>query len=85
MLSHVHVSRSKLDRRFKLLLHRTPREEILRVRLDQARRLLAESSLPIETIARQSGFATYKYFGDVFQRELGIRPGAYRKRYHRQV
>jgi LacI family transcriptional regulator len=78
---HVAVSQSVLERRFKAILHRTPKHEILRVQLDQARRLLCESHVPIDVIAKRCGFATYKYFGDVFFREVGMRPGAYRKRY----
>jgi AraC-like DNA-binding protein len=66
-------------------VQRTPKHEILRVQLDEARRLLCESHLPINVIARRCGFATYKYFGDVFARELGLRPGAYRKQHQRTL
>jgi LacI family transcriptional regulator len=83
VLEHVPMSQRVLERRFKAIVHRTPKREILRVQLDQARRLLCESHLPMNVIAQRSGFATYKYFGDVFFRELGVRPGAYRKQYQR--
>src|SRR5262249_53493268 len=63
VLEHLAMSRSVLERRFKAALHRTPKAEILRVRLDQARRLLCESHLPLDVIARRCGFGTYKYFG----------------------
>jgi LacI family transcriptional regulator len=81
VLEHIPMSLSVLERRFKAIVHRTPKREILRVQLDQARRLLCESHLPINVVAQRCGFATYKYFGDVFFRELGMRPGAYRKQY----
>jgi LacI family transcriptional regulator len=81
--AHVAVSQSVLERRFKAILHRTPKREILQVQLDLARRLLCESHLPMAVIAERSGFATYKYFGDVFVRELGLRPGAYRRQHQR--
>jgi LacI family transcriptional regulator len=83
VLDHLALSRAVLERRFKAALHHTPKAEILRVRLDQACRLLSESHLPMAVIAERCGFGTYKYFGDVFARELGIRPGAYRKRNQR--
>jgi LacI family transcriptional regulator len=83
LADQIAVSQSVLGRRFKAILQRTPKREILRVQLDQARRLLCESHLPMEVIAQQCGFTTYKYFGDVFVRELGMRPGAYRKRNQR--
>jgi LacI family transcriptional regulator len=83
VLEHVPMSLRALERRFKAIVHRTPKREILRVQLDQARRLLSASHLPINVIAQRCGFATYKYFGDVFFRELGVRPGAYRKQCQR--
>jgi LacI family transcriptional regulator len=83
VLDHVTVSLSVLERRFKAVLKRTPKREILRVQMDQARRLLCESNLPMDVVAARCGFATYKYFGDVFFRETGLRPGNYRKRYQR--
>ena len=33
----------------------------------------------LEAVARKSGFHSEKYFGDIFQRKVGIRAGAYRK------
>jgi LacI family transcriptional regulator len=81
VLRHVPLSRSVLDQRFKQALGRTVKAEVLRVRLARARHLLAESKQPLETIAERSGFGTAKYLGDAFARELGIRPGEYRRRY----
>jgi len=82
VLRHVPLSRSTLDRRFEMVLHRTPKAEILRVQLERAQHLLTESDLPIEVIAGNCGFSSSKYFGDAFLRELGVRPGTYRKRFH---
>src|SRR5262249_39881187 len=83
VLEHVPMSLRALERRFKAVVHRTPKREILRVQLDQARRLLCDSHLPMNVIAQRCGFTSYTYFGDVFSRELGVRPGAYRKQYQR--
>jgi LacI family transcriptional regulator len=80
VLRHVPLSRSALERRFKIVLRRSPKEEILRVQLDRARHLLGESDLPLEVVADRCGFSSCKYFGDAFRRELGVRPGAFRKR-----
>jgi LacI family transcriptional regulator len=80
VLRKVPLSRSALERRFKLILRRTPKEEILRVQLDRAKQLLGESDLSLETIAASCGFSSCKYFGDAFFRELGVRPGTYRRR-----
>jgi LacI family transcriptional regulator len=83
VLRHVGLSRSVLERRFKAVLRRTPKAEILRVQLERARQLLSEPFLPLEVIAERSGFGSCKYFGDAFFREIGIRPGAYRQRFQR--
>ena len=51
------------------------------MQLDRARQLLSESDLPLEVVAERCGFSSCKYFGDAFRRELGVRPGAYRKHF----
>lgn len=81
VLKHVALSRSVLDHRFKSSLGRTPKAEILRVQLEHARRLLAESNLSLDAIAERSGFSSAKYLGDAFTRVLGVRPGEYRQRF----
>lgn len=80
VLAAVCLSRSVLERRFKRLLGRTPKAEILAVQVERARQLLAETDLPLGTVARRSGFRNEKYFGDLFFRKTGVRPGAYRRR-----
>ena len=80
VLRRVPLSRSALERRFKLALRRTPKQEILRVQLERARQLLGESDLPLEEVAASCGFSSCKYFGDAFRREQGVRPGAFRRR-----
>lgn len=80
VLAEICLSRSVLERRFKQVLGRTPKAEILATQLECARKLLSNTDLPLEIVARQSGFHTDKYFGDVFFRKTGIRAGAYRRR-----
>jgi LacI family transcriptional regulator len=79
VLTEVCLSRSVLERRFKQLLGRTPKAEILAVQIERARQLLTETDLPLGTVARRSGFRNEKYFGDIFYRKTGVRPGAYRR------
>jgi LacI family transcriptional regulator len=81
VLRRVDVSRTVLDQRFKAALGRTVKEEVLRARLSRARRLLSDSTLPLDVVAVRSGFGTAKYMGDAFARELGIRPGEYRRQF----
>jgi AraC-like DNA-binding protein len=35
----------------------------------------------LDVIARKTGFSLGKYFSDVFYRETGVRPSAYRSRH----
>ncbi len=77
------VSWSVLEREFKRLLGWNPKDEILRIRIARAERLLAESDLPLKEIARRCGFSGEKYFSDAFCRATHSRPGAYRHLHHR--
>ena len=76
--SHVAVSRSVLQRRFKKVTGRTLHEEILKVRLSRARELLIETDLPPAAIAERTGFKHQEYMGFVFRQQLGRTPGQIR-------
>ncbi|MDY0167342.1 MAG: DNA-binding transcriptional regulator [Thermoguttaceae bacterium] len=56
LLEHCTLSRRTLERRFKELMGRTLNAEILRVRLESARRALARTQLPVTKVAVNSGF-----------------------------
>ena len=73
------LSRSTLQRRFRALLGRTVHDEIVRVRLNRARQLLAETDMSIAKIAEQCGFGHQEYLGAVFHARLGQTPGGYRR------
>ena len=79
VLSQVPLSRSELFRRFKLHLNRSPKKEMSRVRLEHAKKLLAETDLPISTVAERVGFREAKYFIDVFHKVEGMTPLSYRR------
>ena len=49
-------------------------------RLYTARRLLSETDLPVQAIARNLGFSTPGYFSRAFAQAVGQSPSAYRKR-----
>lgn len=78
VLRAVPQSRRILESRFKKLVGRTPHEEILRVQIDRAKVLLAETELPMAQIAERAGFAHVEYFSAVFKREAGSPPSRYR-------
>lgn len=80
LLRSVPLSRSVLERRFSQLLDKSPKEEILRVRLDRVCRLLAESELSIAEVAQKAGFEHPEYMSRLFKKKMGITPGEFRKR-----
>jgi len=49
-------------------------------RMEQSKRLLAESNVPIEQIAYRVGIGNYSYFCTCFKRSYGMSPGNYRKK-----
>lgn len=73
------VSPRSLQKRFSEALGRGVSEEIRRLRLELAKRLLAEADHPISAIARRAGFGSADLMNQVFRRELGMTPSAYRK------
>lgn len=72
-------STSTLQRRFKALLGRSPKEEISRLRLDRARQLLVDTDLPIGEIASRCGFSELKHLSTIFRKSVGVSPIQYRQ------
>lgn len=79
VLQHVPLSRSTLERRFSRVLGRSPKEEILRVRLVRAKQLLADTDLSMAIVAERVGFDHGEYFNVIFKKKLGQTPGQYRQ------
>jgi LacI family transcriptional regulator len=81
VVRHVDVSRSTLEVRFKARLGRSVHEAIQQVRLQTARRMLLTTKLPLDEVARRSGYRTVHYLCHVFRRELHQTPGQVRSRH----
>ncbi|HPA18279.1 MAG TPA: XylR family transcriptional regulator [Verrucomicrobiae bacterium] len=77
--SALDISRSTLQTRFKYAVGRTIHDEIRRVRLETARRLLSALDLPIKQVADRSGFRTVQHMTAVFRQFLGTTPAAFRE------
>ena len=75
------LSISALERRFKKFLNKTPKQYICDVRLENARRFLVETTLPIALIADQCGFPDASYFSRKFYRAFSQRPSEFRASY----
>jgi LacI family transcriptional regulator len=73
------VSRSLLERGFREYFGRSPKAEIMRIRIENAKKFLGKSKRSIEAIARNCGFASVQYFTRAFRREVGTTPYVYRQ------
>jgi len=51
---------------------------VRRLRIERAKLLLAQHELPVQQVARLSGFRERHYFNRVFRQVLGVTPRAYR-------
>lgn len=71
-----------LQNYFRGAIQRPVAAEIRRVRVERAKRELAHGDRPLAAIARATGFGTVQRLYEVFCREVGVAPGAYRL--HRQ-
>lgn len=80
VLRAVPMSRSSLDRQFIKTLGRSPREEILRVRLVRVKQLLAETDFSLRVIAEKVGFDHVEHLSRIFKNQTGVTPAAFRSR-----
>jgi LacI family transcriptional regulator len=76
----VKVARRTLERLFRENLRRSLHDEIQRVRLEQAKHLLAKTALPIKTIASKTGFFDANHLNRIFQAALKTTPSAFREK-----
>jgi LacI family transcriptional regulator len=79
MAAAIGLSRSFLERGFRQYLGRSPKAEIMRVRVERAKQLLIDTDKTSENLAKRCGFASLDYFTKAFRREVGMTPLAYRK------
>jgi LacI family transcriptional regulator len=73
------LSRSTLDRRFIQIMGHSPKDEILRVRLNRAKQLLAETDFSQALIAEKVGFEHVEYLSRIFKKRVGKTPSEYRR------
>jgi len=76
------VSRSTLERRFRSTLGRGPLAELIRIRVERAKRMLAETSLSVKEIARTTGFHDTRHLSVTFRSKTGMSPLEYRAAFH---
>lgn len=73
------VTHQHFCRIFKETMNVRPKEYINRLRIREAKRLLADTDKPIAEIAREVGFSEAAYFCSVFKKTEKLSPLEYRK------
>ena len=68
-----------LQNYFQKAIKRPVATEIRRVRIERAKRELAQGDRPLAAIAHDIGFGTIQRLYEVFRREVGVSPGEYRR------
>ncbi len=71
---------TQLERALRKAVGMSPKQLLIRTRLDEAIRRLDDTDLPIAAIAGECGFYDQSQFTRQFQRAVGLAPGAYRAR-----
>ncbi len=75
------VTRRMLERKFRAILNRSPREQILLAHVETAKDLLINTNLSMLEVAIRSGFPSSSKFATVFKREATLAPLAFRRLY----
>ena len=78
VLRAVPMSRSTLDRHFIKTLGRSPKDEILRVRLNRVKQLLAETDFSLRVIAEKVGLDHVEHLSRFFKLRAGVTPAEFR-------
>lgn len=76
--AYMNRSHTRIDAAFRAQLGTTVQQEIRRVSLAEAERLLRLTELPVAEIASRTGFASQQYFCNVFTAAHGKSPSSWR-------
>lgn len=76
----VHRSRFHFCRAFRQATGRTPHQALVALRIERARRLLADPRLTVTDVALAVGYQTPSAFALAFRRAVGESPARYRQR-----
>ena len=83
--ARLYVDKHHLLRTFREISGTTPLAFHNRVRCENARELLSHAELSITDVAYQVGYSSSSHFSQVFQKETGISPRAWRDAYFEKL
>ena len=76
---HVGFSRTLVERVFNENISSPVQKKIVEARIDEAKRLLSTTSIPIKEVATLSGFSSLHYLSRAFASVTGLPPTAWRE------
>lgn len=77
--SRFFLSREYISRKFKQEMNENLTDYVARMRIERAKKLLADTQLRISVVAERVGFQDEKYFSKVFKKWTDMSPNEYRK------
>ena len=80
VIKQLSISRRDFEKRFHHHTGTTPAQELARMRIDKACKLLVGTDTPLKDIATTCGYKRIERFHEAFRRRTGFSPLAYRKR-----
>lgn len=78
--SRNHISESTINRKFKTYYNLSPKQYILKLRLDKAIKLLTDGKYSVKHISDECGFCDEKYFSRSIKKKLGHPPSYFKKK-----
>ncbi len=75
-----HMSSSSFREKFKIFFGVSPKQYLMNIRLDEAKRYLKETNYPITDISINSGFSSIQQFNMLFKKIEGVSPLDWRKK-----
>ncbi|WP_457967893.1 GlxA family transcriptional regulator [Pseudomonas sp. R4-84] len=79
------MSERSFVRHYRAETGQTPARAVELIRVETARRLLADSAVPVKRVALQCGFGSEETLRRSFLRAVGVTPQAYRERFSAQA
>lgn len=75
---YLQINRSYFSTCFKKVMNCSPKEYLLRYRMEKAKDLLTHTSMSVADIAQKTGYTAPSVFSKTFSRQIGQSPSVYR-------
>ena len=74
------LSEARFKQKFKLHTGIPPAEYVVHARVDEAKKMLRDTALPVTDVAMRLGFSSSQHFSQLFKSYAGVSPTEYRRR-----